>query len=130
MCWNWKLSWPGLGISDKPSGVRDGGRKTTPSRRALNRFGVSRLSRAWQQPGRRTRRAGNARTALGIPHMKNIMRTGPATAGKLERLVKYFKLIRSDIDVARLQDQKRSRQKQPHAHSPRCQRAHGFLVSA
>jgi hypothetical protein len=58
------------------------------------------------------------------------MRTGLATAGKLERLVKYFKLIRSGIDVARLQDQKRSMQEQPHAHSTRCQRAHTFLLSA
>src|SRR5580658_3331433 len=38
------------------------------------------------------------------------MRTGPVAAGKRERLVKYFKLIRSDIDVAPLLQEVRSRE--------------------
>ena len=38
------------------------------------------------------------------------MRTGPVTAGKQERLVKYFKLIRSGIDVAPLLEEVRSRE--------------------
>jgi hypothetical protein len=36
------------------------------------------------------------------------MQTGPATAGKRERLMKYFKLIRSGIDVAPLLEEVRS----------------------
>ena len=38
------------------------------------------------------------------------MRTGPVTAGKRERLVKYFKLICSGIDVAPLLEEVRSRE--------------------
>jgi outer membrane protein assembly factor BamB/orotate phosphoribosyltransferase len=38
------------------------------------------------------------------------MRTGPVAAGKRERLVKYFKLIRSGIDVAPLLEEVRSRE--------------------
>ena len=42
--------------------------------------------------------------------MRNIMRIGPVTAGKRERLVKYFKLIRSGIDIAPLLEEVRSRE--------------------
>ena len=53
---------------------------------------------------------GNPCHLWEIPQTENIMRTGPVPAGERERLMKYFKLIRSGIDVAPLLEEVRSRE--------------------